>query len=103
MRERQIRIVLEDTRKKIVEFANLNEVGDDWHEPDCPNGVKAKIRGIKFDNAHGDNGGEYTARNGKRRGPYEMIVTLTDDNGRKLKINLATLFALATMSHRNKW
>jgi len=102
MRKRRIRMTLEETRKKIVEFANKNDVGFDFHEPDCPNGVKAKVRGICFDNAHGDHGGEYTTRTGKRRGPYEMIVILTDDDGNKIRVNLATLFALATMDHRNK-
>ena len=74
---------------KIVQFAAVNKLRPDWHEPDNQD-VYASVTSGGFDNAFGDtpalreNDNEY----------LEQIVRLTDEDGNVLlNANLANLFA----------
>lgn len=82
----------ESTRDKLRAFAKEHGLRKDWHEPD-ESEVSAVVKGLKLDNAFGDHGGEIGGRS-----PYEKLVILKVEGKEVLRVNLATVLALACQS-----
>lgn len=72
------------TTRELNTFAAKYRLRNDWHEPD-EQGVTAEVVGGKLDNAGGL--------------PLEKTVILKVHNEEKLRVNLATLLALACRSN----
>ena len=75
------------TKKELIALAKTLGVRDDWHEPDEA-GVTAKVTGGKFDNAGFDDEKFVII---KQNAGYT-----NDPDGIEVKINLATLLAIAS-------
>ena len=76
-------VILNDLKDKFIKFAKEYHLRDDWHEPDELE-VDAYVEGNHLDNAMGDTG--YCG---------ELIVVLTVNEQPMLRLNLATLLAVA--------
>ena len=70
-------------RKVLRDFAEKNQMRDDWHEPD-EQGVTARVTGIRLDNAHGI-----------IPDCEEMVIVLYKNGEEAVRVNLATVLALA--------
>lgn len=81
---------LKNTAEKLVKWARDHKVRDDWHEPD-EQGLSARVVGQKLDNAFGDSGFVLD----DDVDPVEMLVILRDGEGKTLRVNLASVLALA--------
>lgn len=93
-KRREVYDYLEARQKMLARFATRKKLRIDWHEPD-EDGVTAVVMGKSFDNAFGDDG---RGMDGKY---IEKVVILRDEHsGEEVRINLATLFAIATYKLR---
>lgn len=83
-----------EVSRAVEDFRTRQGLRLDWHEPD-EREVTAKVIGTGFDNAMG-NSVDQDALNG---GYQEMVVEITAGDGAsaqdRLRVNLATLFAIA--------
>lgn len=79
---------LKDRLKRLKEFTE--DCREDMHEPD-EQGIEAVVIGDHLDNAFGEQIGEV----GIERGYHEFVVVLWKNHTEKMRINLATLIALA--------
>jgi hypothetical protein len=86
---------LADSARNLTGFAGRIRPRPDWHEPD-EQGITAKVDGKTFDNAFGDSG-EHWGKDGEFS---EKILILKVNGEEELRINLATLCALATFGSR---
>ena len=76
--------MIDETRKKLIEFKSKFGLRGDWHEPDEQE-IDARVTGLHLDNAFGDSGH-----------CDELVVVLYHKGQEELKVNLATLLALAS-------
>ena len=86
----KIENVMDQELAGLRKFASNHGLRSDWHEPD-EQGVTARVVGDHLDNAYGN---EIRAT-AVEQGFQEFVVVLEQENGDCLKINLATLLALA--------
>jgi hypothetical protein len=77
------------TRMKLQAFAQRYGLRPDWHEPD-EQGVTATVVGRSLDNAHGDHGWKHKGKE------MEKLIVLKVDGKEVMRVNLATVLALAT-------